>query len=129
MPKYKILFLDDDEMVLKVAQLYLKSDQIELILARTGKECLEILHSIQAKELKLILLDSMLPDTNGISILKIIKQHKELSKIPVIIQTGIMSIDTNLITRLGGKVIYKPYSKTDLLEEFTKLGFDLESLS
>lgn len=123
MTKYKILFVDDDELVLKVAQLHLKSDKIDLILARTGEECLEILHSEQSKNLNLILLDSMLPDTNGISILKEIKTDSELSEIPVIIQTGVMNIDTNLINKLGSKVIYKPYSKIDLLQELEKLGF------
>ena len=120
MTKFKILFVDDDELVLRVAMIHLKSDKIDLFFAETGEECLEILK----KDVKfdLILLDFMLPDTDGITILKQIRSCKKHRKTPVIIQTGVIDISANLLTELSCRVMYKPYSKIDLLGEIEKLG-------
>lgn len=123
MKNINILFVDDDEVVLTTTKLCLKATNINIILANTAAKCLELLEKDDHYDV--ILLDFMLPDMDGFSLLKQIKQNPDWNKIPVIVQTGRVDVKTSLITKLGAKIIFKPYSKKDLLKELGKLGLNL----
>ena len=110
----RILFIDDDELVLKATQLYLKYSRVEAVFAKSGKQCLELL--VKDHNYDLILLDLMLPDIDGLSVLKEIKNNSTWNKIPVIIQTGSTNFDASTIMKLGATIMGKPYSKNDLLK-------------
>ena len=110
----RILFIDDDELVLKATQLYLKYSRVEAVFAKSGKHCLELL--VKDHNYDLILLDLMLPDIDGLSVLKEIKNNSTWNKIPVIIQTGSTNFDASTIMKLGATIMGKPYSKNDLLK-------------
>ena len=82
--------------------------------AKSGKQCLELL--VKDHNYDLILLDLMLPDIDGLSVLKEIKNNSTWNKIPVIIQTGSTNFDASTIMKLGATIMGKPYSKNDLLK-------------
>lgn len=83
--KKKILIIDDAE----VNQLLLSRilGDYELLNAYNGGEAFERLQENKGS-LDLIILDLVLPDTNGLEILKFIKGDDELKEIPVIVMSA-----------------------------------------
>jgi two-component system, sensor histidine kinase ChiS len=107
-----ILFIDDDPTVLMVGEIMLKKLGYNTITAERAKDGMNLI----TKEIDLVLLDLMLPDFYGLDVLEYIKTHKELSHIPVIIQTGINDQDEiNKAYKFGAaNVLLKPYNKDEL---------------
>lgn len=83
--KKKILIIDDAE----VNQLLLSRilGDYELLNAYNGGEAFERLQENKGS-LDLIILDLVLPDTNGLEVLKFIKGDDELKEIPVIVMSA-----------------------------------------
>ena len=111
--KPKILFVDDDSLVLQATSLYLKQAPFSIIFGSNAKECFDSLQ--KNNNIDLILLDLMLPDMDGLSILRKLRQTPLWEKTPIIIQTGSSSFDKKSIINLYAKILYKPYSKNELL--------------
>lgn len=86
--KLKIFIIEDEADIINLYKLVFGKNDIELESASTGKEALEKLANL-VKEGKfkpdIILLDILLPDMPGVSILKEIKKTDGLKDIPVII--------------------------------------------
>ena len=84
--KKKILIIDDAE----VNQLLLSRilGDYELLNAYNGGEAFEHLQENKGS-LDLIILDLVLPDTNGLEVLKFIKGDDELKEIPVIVMANV----------------------------------------
>ncbi len=85
MPK-KILIIDDDPDVVLFLSTLLKDQGYDTVEARNGQEGIE-----KAKEElpDLILLDLMMPQKSGISLLSDLNKDAGLKKIPVIMVTGV----------------------------------------
>ena len=66
MPKATVLSVDDDEGLQTVVSHYLTTEGYNTLSARTGKQLMDIL---QDNTPNIILLDLVLPDTDGISLL------------------------------------------------------------
>lgn len=85
---YKILIIEDDQLLLGLCSAKLQKDGFEIEMAVDAKEGLE--KSINGKP-NLILLDLILPGMHGLEILKKIKTNPDenVSKIPVIILSNL----------------------------------------
>ena len=83
MDKKKVLLVDDEVDIIKVIGARIRSWDYELIEAKNGKEALEL---IQAKQPDLVVLDYMLPDMDGVAVLKSIRKINK--EIPVIMFTA-----------------------------------------
>ena len=84
----RILLVDDDETALYAVSLLLRKNGYEVFEAGTGAECLRL---CEEKHPDLILLDIMLPDINGVEVLKQIRATPRFSDIFVVhlsAQTG-----------------------------------------
>ncbi len=114
MKKYSILFVDDDPLVLRTAEIFLKHVAEKLILVDSGEKCLEILEN--DKQFDSILLDIMMPKIDGIKVLEKIKNNPETASLKVIMQTGMMNVNEKYIKKLGASFIFKPYTRTQLLK-------------
>lgn len=77
----KILLIEDDEFIRDIYKRTLDSEGIATDAFEKGSEGLAALHK---QNYDLILLDIMLPDTNGLEILKIIKADGSKKDIPVV---------------------------------------------
>lgn len=119
MGKYKILFLDDDSNVSKAAELFLSPIASKLTFVSKGIECLEVLSSDQ--DYDIIILDFMLPDIDGLNILEQIRNRNTIKLIPVIIQTGVSSIEVDKVEKLGATILHKPYTKQELYKKIYSL--------
>jgi two-component system alkaline phosphatase synthesis response regulator PhoP len=99
MPK-KILLIDDDPDLLNAVKMILESKSYEVAAAFGGIEGLE---KAKTEKPDLIVLDVMMPDKDGYSVCKELKSDPQLSKIPVILLTGVVShISTTRYTQQMG---------------------------
>lgn len=109
--KRQILLIDDDEDLSEMLAEYLQPEGFILNLAYTAKAGLE-----RAKEggLVLILLDVMLPDKTGFSVLR---EIRERSQIPVIMLTTRSSVADKVSGLEAGADDYvpKPFTPIELL--------------
>lgn len=78
----KVLLIDDDEALANVFSTALKKEGFETILAHTGEDGL---HKAETEQPNLILLDQVLPDTQGNQVLQTLKSKDTTKNIPVII--------------------------------------------
>ena len=85
MEKQRILIVDDDENIAELISLYLLKECFATEIAYTGKDALALAATFNPD---LILLDIMLPDEDGISILTKLKKNPEWKKVPVILVTA-----------------------------------------
>jgi len=83
MPEGRILLVDDEAGILEVIGTRIRSWGYELLEARNGKEAIE---AVRAKKADLVVLDYMLPDMDGVAVLKEIRNINK--KIPVIMLTA-----------------------------------------
>jgi CheY-like chemotaxis protein len=113
----KILFIDDEEITLKIGCMMLKSLGYSVTDVQSGHEALKLL---KIEDFDLVLLDLMMPEIYGLDVLRQIKKDKELKNLPVIIQTGIANADEikNAYALGAVAVINKPYNKDDLNKAF-----------
>ncbi|RIL95343.1 DNA-binding response regulator, partial [Staphylococcus equorum] len=78
-----ILIVEDDEKIARVLQLELEFAEYEVSIAYTGKEALQ---QFEDHQFDLILLDVMLPELNGLEVLRRIR--KKDTQVKVIMLTA-----------------------------------------
>lgn len=109
----KILIVDDDQKTRILLKAYLEKNQYEVSLAHNGETFLTQFHR-SADELSMVILDVMLPDTDGFALCKIVRKR---SNVPIIMLTA-SSDETDRIVGLelgADDYISKPYSPRELL--------------
>jgi len=109
-----ILAVDDDPNILQITEIILEKEGYLVEIAGSGKEALE---ALQQKNIDLILLDVMLPDTDGYSLCQNIKGFTETRDIPIILLTGLDSIENKVRGLDVGASDYlvKPFLHKELL--------------
>lgn len=113
----KILIVDDIDENRYLLKNYLESDGYIVIEAKNGIEALEILKN---NEVHLIISDILMPQMDGFSLCRAIKQDKDLKTIPFVFYTATYTDeqDEKLALSLGAsRFILKPKEK----EEFNKI--------
>lgn len=83
--KQSILIVDDNEMNRTLATELLEEIGVCAVPAESGKECLEIL---KKQKFDLVLLDQMMPEMDGESTLKHIKDEKLAEGTPIVVLTA-----------------------------------------
>lgn len=109
-----VLIIDDDAAVIKAISAVLKHENINSSSAMTGKDALCLLRS---QSFDLILLDIMLPDQDGLSVLRELRLCGNLT--PVIILSG-KDEDADQVEGLqlgADDYVTKPFSKTVLVSK------------
>lgn len=114
--KLNVVIIDDEETCLLSMSMMLMKTSYELSLFSSPKEALEQLKSYP-KDADIILLDIMMPEIDGVSLLRELKSNPKLKSIPVIMQSGVADmnqIDESL--SLGAAdFIRKPFTKEVLI--------------
>lgn len=110
MPKATILSVDDDAGLQTVITHYLSGEGYETLSATSGKQLMDIL---QNQTPHIILLDLVLPDMDGISILA---QLRSMQKIPVIVVSGKSDTTEKIVCLEMGADDYmtKPFEMREL---------------
>jgi len=109
----KILIVDDDQKTRTLLKAYLEKNQYEVRLSHNGESFLTEFNR-DAGELSLVILDVMLPDTDGFALCKLVRRR---SNVPIIMLTA-SSDETDRVVGLelgADDYIGKPYSPRELL--------------
>lgn len=112
-----ILVIDDSLVIRKMVEIALEDEDYNIFTAVSGKDGLEALDKVNPH---LVILDMMLPDINGIEILKTIKASKG---IPVIMLSGKDSPQMIESAKNEGaeEFLPKPFKDDDLVEKIKNL--------
>ncbi len=108
----RILVVEDEKQIAKILKIELEYEGYEVVVAYDGKSGLQ---SALNEKLDLILLDVMLPEMNGIEVLRRIR--KENSQIPVLLLTA-RNMTMDKVTGLdqgANDYITKPFEMEELL--------------
>ncbi|MFJ8262514.1 response regulator transcription factor [Rummeliibacillus sp. NPDC094406] len=108
----RVLVVEDEVQIAKILKLELEYEGYEVVVANNGKFGLEV--ALEGK-IDLVLLDIMLPEMNGIEVLRRIRKEDEL--MPVILLTARnMTMDKVTGLDLGANdYITKPFEMEELL--------------
>lgn len=106
-----ILFVDDEEKVLKSLQRGLMDEPYELLFADSGPKALEIL---EKNEVHVIVTDMRMPEMSGLDLLRIVKE--KYPKIVRLVLSGYTQV-TTLLTAINQGEIFKFITKPWKLEE------------
>lgn len=113
--KPKILIVEDNPVNAKLLTVYLETSGFEVLHAEDGHTGLE--KAAATPDLNAILLDRIMPDMDGIEVLKTLKRNEHSWKIPVIMLTAAMSAQQIEEATLFGAFtcLPKPYDKDKII--------------
>ncbi len=110
----KIALIEDDADLYALVKYNLEKEGFTVVGAQTGRG---VVDTFRRERPDLILLDIMLPDSDGLEICKAIRQHSELAHIPVIFLTARASETDRIVgLELGANdYIVKPFFVRELI--------------
>ncbi len=114
-----VLMVEDDNKLREVLTKFLSRNDYEVLAAENGKVGLKLFYE-NSKNLDIVLLDGMLPDIDGVDVLKEIREH---SQVPVIMLTARESEEDQLngLNNGADNYITKPFLMRVLLVHMDKL--------
>jgi CheY-like chemotaxis protein len=109
-----VLVVDDDELQRKIIAKLLKDENCHLVFAAGGVEVLSVLRKIRPD---LILMDVMMPDMDGLEVVRLMKTVPRLADIPVIMITGKSGKNIVMESLKAGAIdfVVKPFDRDTLL--------------
>jgi CheY-like chemotaxis protein len=85
----RVLIVDDDTDFLRAVQLWFVKENFVVTLASNGDDAVRIIH--ESAPMDLILTDFMMPERNGMELVRMLKKDAKLFMIPIVV----MSNNTN----------------------------------
>ena len=106
-----ILVVDDDAKIVTLVRTYLEREGLSVITATDGRAALE---AIREKRPRLVVLDVMLPELDGLALLRIVRED---SDVPVLILSARGSAPDRVygITEGADDYLAKPFSPAELV--------------
>jgi two-component system, OmpR family, response regulator VicR len=111
---YTILVADDDPIMLGMVERLMQKEGYAVVKSTTAKGVHDLLKETSPD---LFLIDMNLPDDNGLSICKAIRNHPEFAESPIIFLTGVMASPNDVAEALnvgGDDYIHKPFAAREL---------------
>ena len=107
----RILVVDDEKAICQNVEKILKKNDFEVVKAMNAKDALE---KMASESFSLLISDIVMPETNGLELLKMVKKEWPLTK--VLMMTAYASIDTAVkAIRLGAlDYVPKPFTPDEL---------------
>ncbi len=111
---FSILVVDDNKENLKVVSNFLKTEGYQIALSLDADDAMNILRE---NKIDLILLDVMMPGTDGFTLCRKLKENNRLKEIPVIFLTAKTETSDLVEGFSSGGVDYitKPFQKEELI--------------
>ncbi|ARB40911.1 MULTISPECIES: response regulator transcription factor [Mammaliicoccus] len=108
----KILVVEDDEKIARVIQLELEYANYKIDIAHTGKSALERLEN---ENFDLILLDVMIPELNGLEVLRRVREQNEDVKIIMLTARDAVMDKVSGLDSGANDYMTKPFEIEELL--------------
>lgn len=119
MKNIKILVVEDDPSVRELFKVLLEGEGYEILQAENG---LDGLKRAEQDSPDLMILDLMMPDEDGETVLGKLRSHSALSEVPVLVVSGKYEALDRLKEKLGdGNVFSKPFEPTKLMDRIGEL--------
>lgn len=114
-----VLVVDDEESIRSLVRKVLSS-RYAILEASNGKEGIEVARTYKPD---LVLMDIMMPNTDGYTACHEIKKDKTTSKIPVVMVSAVgHELNVKLSTEMGARAhLTKPFDVHRLLEEVQQI--------
>lgn len=121
MAKKKILVVDDEPDFIEIVKIRLEADNYDVVIANNGKEALE---KVRKDKPDAVLLDVMMPEIDGLSVLKQIRARD--TKLPVFVITAFSNEErVGIAVKLNASgFILKSHG--DLAGELKKIGIAID---
>ena len=116
-----ILYADDDQLLHRVVKHRLVADGHTVVSAYNGAEALEMARKDPPE---LMILDGMMPEMDGFTLLGELQQDERLAKIPVIMLTARNREDdlVNALENGAADYLTKPFSPVELSARVRRLS-------
>ena len=114
----RVLVVDDNKLNLKVAEKLLSKYNLDLTLANSGQECLDLINSGQ--DYDIILMDDMMPNMNGKETLKHLKELNVKMPIIALTANALSGMREEYIGMGFNDYLAKPIEKAELERVFMK---------
>jgi DNA-binding response OmpR family regulator len=118
--KSSIMVVDDEEEIVTVVRLMLEQKGFNVRCAYNGQQ---VLAGVEEQKPDLIILDVMMPEMDGLEVLRRLKGAPKTSSIPVIMLTALDQYENVLTGYKTGADHYitKPFTRTQLLAGINRL--------
>jgi len=116
----KILFVEDEEIIIDLLQRKLANEGYEITVARNGLDGLEKMRKIKPD---LVLLDIIMPKLGGFGVMEEMRKDPELKNTPVIIISNSgQPVELNQAQELGAKdwLIKTEFDPQEVLDKVAK---------
>lgn len=115
-PKKKCLIADDDEVILRLVETTLQSDEYTILKAKDGAEVIEV---VRREKPDLVFLDVNMPGIDGYETCRILKTTPETADVTIVMVTAKASPEDIEKGRAAGADDYftKPFSPLALLKK------------
>lgn len=108
-----VLIVDDQEINRDVLGMILE-DYYDIVYAENGKEALEKIYEYK-DELSVVLLDLLMPEMDGFTVLSIVHQDEQLKHIPIIVLTAEKSAELKALQMGAADFITKPFDMHEVI--------------
>jgi two-component system OmpR family response regulator len=118
--KAKILICDDDQLLQELMQFRLTAKGYEVVQARDGAEALA---KARTERPDLVVLDAMMPKSDGFEVLTRIKDDPALTETPVIMLTA-RKTEKDIVSALekgADDYLVKPFIPEELLARLSRI--------
>jgi len=117
----KVLVVDDDPVVRLLVTEYLSSQGYNVEVVESGTEAM---NSIPRSKPDFLILDLLMPDMNGIDVLKRLKGNPATASLPIVMMSS--DYDSEAITNSYGvsadEYVQKPFGMRDILSALRRVG-------
>ena len=113
----EIVIAEDDETTREVVEFNLTDNGWDVVAFTDGAECWEHLESRTSDPPDVVVLDVMMPDLYGISVLERIRDHDALVDLPVVMLTS-RNREEDIVQALDAGAddfVAKPFSEAELV--------------
>lgn len=113
--KFTVCIVEDEELISEMYKAKLEQEGYQVLLADDGEKGLAL---IKESKPDIALIDLMMPNKDGFSLMKSLKEDPSLSKIPIIILTNLDDAETAEKTADFDAAFYlikSQYSPTDVV--------------
>lgn len=110
----RVLVVDDELSNRKLLTTLLEHEGYEVVAASGGREALDLL---AREEVDLVLLDLMMPELDGLAVLKELSESGRLPELPVVVTTALTDREVRLQALGRGAVdfVVKPFDRLELV--------------
>lgn len=121
-----ILAIEDDKFIVNAYKIAFENEGFETKIAKSGKEAISILKSYSPN---IIVLDLLMPEEDGFSVLKKLQKNKKWAKIPVLIASNLddpQHIEKAKKLGVGEYVVKSGISLVDLVNRIKEIRNEIQ---